>query len=467
MMKNRILILGITAALLFSAAAPIGAEPTIESVKQEKAETTSKLNQLQGSIDDLEVKKAEITGEIDSLEGQLVTTIAEIKSLEKEIANKEVEIEETGRELKAAEIQEKVEYEAMKKRIQYIYEKGGKAGWSEIFLSRGDISQLLNQAEYTQKMYKYDRECLDQYAATVKRISDLKEQQENERVELEGLKEDQEINQANLEDLLEQAKETSEDYDQQLAAANQKAVEYQKLIEEQTRKIDELVAAEQARRAAEEAARKAAEEARRRAAEEEAARRQAEEEAAAEQARQEEAQQEEAQQEETQQEEPSSDDDDDDYSEEEQSSSDGGNSGSESSYEEESEPEEEEPVSSGNSGTGQAVVNYAMQFIGNRYVWGGTSLTNGCDCSGFVMSVYAHFGYSLPHSSGSMRGIGRSVGGLSNAQPGDILCYSGHVGIYIGGGQMVNASNSAPYPKGGIKTQSATYRSILAIRRLV
>lgn len=83
------------------------------------------------------------------------------------------------------------------------------------------------------------------------------------------------------------------------------------------------------------------------------------------------------------------------------------------------------------------------------------------------MQVYAHFGYSLPHSSGALASVGKSVGSLSEAQPGDILCYSGHVGIYVGGGQMVNASNSKPYPAGGIKYSSATYRSIVAIRRLV
>ena len=112
--------------------------------------------------------------------------------------------------------------------------------------------------------------------------------------------------------------------------------------------------------------------------------------------------------------------------------------------------------------SGQEVVNFAMQFVGNPYVWGGTSLTNGCDCSGFVMSVFGHFGISLPHSSYSLRSCGQGVS-YSNAQPGDLICYSGHVAIYIGGGRIVGAQSSAI----GIATQNATYRTILAVRRVL
>lgn len=121
------------------------------------------------------------------------------------------------------------------------------------------------------------------------------------------------------------------------------------------------------------------------------------------------------------------------------------------------------PVISGSgSELGQSVANFACQFVGNPYVWGGTSLTNGADCSGFVMSVYSNFGVSLPHSSSADRNVGSAVSGLENAQPGDIICYSGHVAIYIGGGQIVHASTS----KTGIIISNANYRSILSIRRI-
>ena len=118
----------------------------------------------------------------------------------------------------------------------------------------------------------------------------------------------------------------------------------------------------------------------------------------------------------------------------------------------------------GDNEKGVKVVEYAIQFVGNPYVWGGESLSEGADCSGFVLKVYEKFGVSLPHYSGSQRRCGSAVkGGLKNAQPGDLICYDGHVALYIGDGKIVHAASE----KSGIKIGKANYQPILAIRRIL
>ena len=119
-------------------------------------------------------------------------------------------------------------------------------------------------------------------------------------------------------------------------------------------------------------------------------------------------------------------------------------------------------VSAQPASNGQAIVDYACQFIGNPYVWGGTSLTDGADCSGFVQSVFAHFGISLPRTTYDQINAGVEVS-YDQAMPGDLICYDGHIGIYIGNGQIVNAQN----PEQGIGISPATYTTILSVRRIV
>ena len=115
---------------------------------------------------------------------------------------------------------------------------------------------------------------------------------------------------------------------------------------------------------------------------------------------------------------------------------------------------------------GKQMARFGCQYIGNKYVYGGTSLTNGIDCSGFTYKIYAQFGYKIPRTSFLQRSAGKSVA-YEDAQPGDLICYDGHVGLYIGGGLIVHASNSNPYPRGGIKVSKANYRTILAVRRII
>ena len=119
-------------------------------------------------------------------------------------------------------------------------------------------------------------------------------------------------------------------------------------------------------------------------------------------------------------------------------------------------------ASNGNGNLGQQVADFAVQFVGNPYVYGGTSLTNGADCSGFTLAVYSNFGVGLPHSAAAQNKKGTNVGSIDNAIPGDLVYYSGHIGIYIGNGQIVHASNS----RTGIIISNANYDRILGVRRI-
>ncbi|MCR5250872.1 MAG: C40 family peptidase [Lachnospiraceae bacterium] len=140
------------------------------------------------------------------------------------------------------------------------------------------------------------------------------------------------------------------------------------------------------------------------------------------------------------------------------------NAVAEAAAEEEAAGENEEPsVPAEAGGLGAQVVAFACNFVGNPYVYGGISLTDGADCSGFVLAVYQNFGVSLPHSSSADAGVGTAVeGGLAAALPGDLICYNGHVAIYMGDGQIVHAFNS----RKGICITNADYDTILAIRRI-
>lgn len=369
--------------------------------ENEKKGTQGQLDSLNDQINDLSGEKEDVEAQISGLTSQIAEIMASVSLLEDEIADTEEQIKQAQKDYDAAKEKEDAQYRAMKKRIQYLYEKG-ETSYIELLMAAKSWSDMLNKAEYVQEIYTYDRNMLDDYAATVKQVAALKESLEEQKSELQAAEYELEQEKASLQESLDEQKAIAADYDVQLAKAKQEAAAYKAKIKQQNAEIQKLASAEQAKKAEEEAKRKAAEQ--------------------------------------------------------KNNSSSQNSSGT-------------APPSAGGSktvppkmgsGTGSDIAQYACQFVGNPYVPGGTSLTNGADCSGFTQSVYRVYGYSLPRNSSSQRSAGREVS-YEEAQPGDLICYAGHVAIYLGNGRIVHASSV----KTGIKYGYATYKSILSVRRIV
>ena len=461
-MKKRIVCLTLAILMCGSQAVSVMADRESD-LREEQAWTSQQLDATYARMNALWEQKQQLESQIDSLNSDLVNVMVSIQTLENDIASKEAEIEKTQGDLTKAQNAKDKQYSSMKKRIQYLYEKGGNNAWFQMMLNADNLADLLTRAEYTQQMYEPERESLQKYARTIEEVQKLEDQYEQEKADFETMKQEYEAQQSNLQYQLDVTRANSADCENEIAYAQQQATEYANLLAEQQAEIEQL-------------------EAERIAAEEEA-RRQAEAEAAAAAAAAQEA--EESQSDESY--DDYSEDDSEDYSDSSdtdvQYDEDGdvvsGSSDSSSDYEYDEygnvidsdntvdydsySESSSSSSSSSSSGSGSSVVNYATQFVGNPYVWGGTSLTNGADCSGFVQSVYANFGVSLPRTSYEQQNAGTEVS-YADAQPGDLICYGGHVAIYMGNGQIVHASNS----RDGIKiSDNAAYRTITSVRRLV
>ena len=405
--KRRVHILAVilASAVAFAHIQTVDAS-TINKAKNAKKKAEEDLNAANKKIDDLERQQAALQSEIDAKDAELVNLLVNIGILEEELADKNTQLEQVTADLAAAQETEKKQYASMKKRIQFMYERGDTA-MLEALLGSADMTDFLNRVEYVSDIYEYDRNLLTQYQTTVQQVADLKSTVETEKAELLAMQEEYAQQQDSLETVLAKKRSQMGDYDNQLAAAQAKAAEFQSTIAAQNQVIKDE---ERRQKEAEEAAKAAAKA----------------------------------------------------NSGGGSTSGSGGSSGGGSTS-------GSGETSGGGSNPGDApnvsgsdVVSYACQFVGNPYVWGGSSLTNGADCSGFVMSVFAHFGINLPHSSAALQGCGKSVS-YANAQPGDLICYSGHVAIYMGGGRIVHAQSTAV----GITTSSATYRTIVAVRRVL
>lgn len=403
---------------------------TADEVREEQEKTQEQLDELNDQMEGMEEQKNAVAGELTVLDTQLVDILTSVSICEDEIAAKEDEIDLVKVELEEAQERELTQYEDMKTRIRFMYEKGDQA-YLQIFLEASSLPDMLNKASYVEKLYEYDRELLEEYEQTKLEVEGIKEELELEEADLltsqQELKEQKEY----LENLIAEKRATVANFDAQLAQAQLEVNSYKEQLKSQNEQIRQLE----------------------------------EEEREKEKEREREAQN-------------TGNENTSDGSKENEGQNGGievaqqpGDNSSTTSAGSEKTDESTETTDSGStgggntdtgSGLGVQIANYGCQFIGNPYVYGGTSLTNGTDCSGFTQAVYAHFGIRIPRDSTSQRFAGTGVS-YAEARPGDIICYAGHVGLYIGNGQIVHASTE----KTGIKISNATYRTILAVRRIV
>ena len=367
-----------------------------QDLKDKKNEINGLKDQQQITADDIKNKSA-----------KLDEILAAQKKLQTDITSKQAEIEQNQKDLAAAQEKQQEQYDAMKKRIQFMYENSAEDNiWTAIIESNG-ITDMLNRIEYVSDVYDSDRALMDSYQAAVEQVKEIGTKLDNDMNELTAMQDDYEKQQADVEAAIVALENQKEQYASQIAQAQQQADNYQNIITAQGKIIQEQEAAAAAAAAQAAAARA--------------------------------------------------------NSSSSSSSYDGGGAGKGGSIAGDYAAGGGKNPGASTGVSGSSVVSYAMQFVGNPYVWGGNSLTNGVDCSGFVHEVYAHFGISTPRYSQAFKSVGQAVS-FDNIQPGDVVVYPGHVAIYAGGGVIVEAQST----KAGITAnRSVQCHTILAIRRLV
>ena len=360
---------------------------------------TDSLMAAPSEVDQIKDEIEDVQQNVNAMEDELADTLSLLYDTETKMAELGDAISQANEELVVAQENEEKQYESMKLRIKTMYENGDTIMLTKIFES-GSISEMLKNVENVQTLHEYDRAELQEFIENKERIKTLKAQLEEDMKIQEGYRKDYEKQEQRLNAAIDAEKAKAEDLDTKLKDAIKKA-------EEEAR-----------RQAAIREARRKAEEARRR---EEERRRQEEE-----RRRQEAEQNQNNTQENTQNTEP-----------------------------------EVDAGGKGDTALAQKIVNAAYSYMGVPYSWGGTS-KSGIDCSGLTMMCHQAAGISIPRVSYSQAGSGKNVGGIANAKPGDVVCFPGHVGIYIGNGQMIHAPQT-----GDVVKVSSVFRNkpITAVRR--
>lgn len=390
----------------------------IDALESQQAELQSQMSSVQSQIDELENQQNTALDQALLYQQQLGLLTQQVNDTQAVIDDYEVQIAETQVQLEAAQAEAEEYYQLFCERVRDTEEAGGISYWSILF-DAASFSDLLDRINFVRDVVNYDNSVVDSLEAARQQVADTEAQLEQEKAAQETALAELESQQAAIEDasakneeLLAEIQANQAVYADQLAALESENHD----LEQNIITSKEEYQKEQERKAQEEAAAS----------------------------------------------QPPADN---------SSNNSGNNGGSDNSGSNNSSDDTEEelpPVPS--SGNGDAVVEYAMQFLGNPYVWGGTSLTNGCDCSGFTMQIYAQFGVSLSHSSWAQSRSGVEVS-ASNAEPGDLIFYQssgsatgGHVGIYIGNGQMISALSS----KYGICISNVKYdKAGLTFRRVL
>lgn len=395
--------------------------------ENKKQEAEDNLRSKQNEIDSIEQEQAQLQSEINALDAELVNVIVQLSTLEEELAVKEDELAQTEEELEQAKKDEKNQYEAMKLRIRFMYEKGDSAMLTSILESKS-IAELLNRVEYVNEVYDYDRNLLTEYKNTKEQVAALTRQQKQEIAALEQKQAECQEAEANYRAMIDRKQGEVANFGEMLQAAQALAAQYQDTINAQ----NVIIAQENERIERERQERE----------------------------RQERERQERERQERERRRQESLNNNNNGGSTGDNSG--GGSTGDNSGGGSKGDDGSKNPgYSTGVSGS--EVVQYALSFVGNPYVWGGKDPNTGADCSGFTSYVYAHFGISIPSYSYSQRSVGKEVS-YSNARAGDLICYNGHVAIYMGNGQIVHARGTA---YGIVAYDSATYREIVTVRRVL
>ncbi len=388
----------------------------LQNINKQIVALESEQDILQEQIDDLNAEIVNMMAsiglkedEIAAKEGEIAEKEAEIARKEEEIAQKQLQIVQTEEEYKAAMEREASQRESMAICARMIYERGEDSYLDAILEGKG-LSDILNQLDMVEKVHEYENSMLLEYIESKNLVHDLWLKLEDEKVQLEEDKALLEADKQQLEADRAELSSQKASLDSMLAKKKQESANYAAEIKKARQ---DAAVAKKLLQQDKEKLRKA-------------------QEAAA--------------------------------SQNNSNNSSGGGSSAGSGGGTTSAP----PATVGGSGSGEGrrIAEYALQFVGNPYVSGGTSLTSGADCSGFTYRVFSDCGYQISRTSYSQRSDGVGVS-YSDAQPGDIICYEGHVGLYIGDGKIVHASNSRPYPSGGIKVSQAQYRAILGVRRIV